>query len=348
MADINNLNTNDELPAFARREDDTELHAISVWNAVPPLRTYFSMEDPDDPADPKEARDVAEVCMMVGMPIHARVFKVAGRRLPNIRRRRFYSTQPVSESKRNCRNYGHARDVVCNAANQRHSLMNHASHALDAYLASRHGIPVAGIVPPMPDPEELQEEIATLRQQLAAATNGAPNAATQHHVANLQHQLAAANAQVATLQQQLTTAGNSNGTQVLALQQQLATANNQAATLVQERDDARRRLADANNDLTTVNGQLARVLNERDTANVEVTRLMATENAIRTGLGGQIQNLIEASPSLQAAGHNTCAVAREIVNAIDLDRLTNNAVNTPRADRGGGGDGGGDGGMTGV
>lgn len=311
MSNINNLHTNDELPAFVRREDDTELHATAVWNAPRSVRTYITMDDPTDPADFEEARDVAEVCTMLGLPIHGRVFRMLGRKIPNVRRRRIYSTQPMSESKRNCRNYGHARDRACNATGTRHALMCHGTHALDAYLASQHGIPAAGIVPRTPDHEDLEQEILSLRQQLATApgqTGGTSNPSTIQ--------------------------------QVTDLQQQLVAANNQVAALTVERDDLRRQLGVSSDNLTTANARAARVTIERDTANAEAARLRVVQNAIRTNLGDQLAHLIQASPTIQAGGLDSGAVAREVANHLDMDRLVNDAVNTPRADRDVGGNGG--------
>ena len=199
MANINNLNTNDELPAFARREDDTELHNIAIWNAVPPVRTYITMADPTHPADTKEARDVVEVCVMTGRPIPPEASRLLNHRQPNIRRRRFHSPQPISESKRNARNYGLARDRVCGVEGLRPSVMHHGMRAMDAYLASQHGIPAAGMVPVIPDHETLEDEIRDLRQQLAAANanananaGGGASSATDQQVTDLQNQLATA------------------------------------------------------------------------------------------------------------------------------------------------------------
>ena len=71
-ANINNLNTNDKLPAFIRREDDTETFAIAVWNAPRAVRTYVTLPDPTNPPNAKAARDVAEVCTMVGVGVPPR------------------------------------------------------------------------------------------------------------------------------------------------------------------------------------------------------------------------------------------------------------------------------------
>lgn len=356
MANINNLNAQDPLSSFARREDDTETHVIAVWNAVPPVRTYIGLQDPNNPGNVSEARDVAEVHRMVGLPVPDAAFQLLNNNLPNIRRRRFFSTQPQSESKRNCRNYGYARDRVCNATNQRWALMCHGAHGLDAHLASQHGIPAAGIVPFIPDHEDLLTEIQNLQQQLVAArgqASGTTNPATNQQLANLQQQLTVANNQVTALtaerdaarRQLAAVAGQTGGTlnpptaqQLSDLQRQLGTANTQVATVTTERDDARRELVNARNDLTTANAQLARVTTERDTANVEVTRLLAAQSGIRTNLAGQVAHLIEGSPTLQVAGGGVdrFAVAREVADQIDLDRLMGTVTHSPQADQRGG------------
>ena len=313
MANINNLNTNDQLPAFIRREDDTECHVVAVWNAPRAVRSYVSLADPTQPADADEARDVFEVCVMTGRPVPARAAQLLQYRPPNVRRRRLFATQPMSESKRNCRNYGYARDRVCNANNQRWALMCHGTHALDAHLASQHGIPASGIVPYLREHEDMEAEILNLRQQLGATTGGTANAAANQNVANLQQQLHTAN-------NQLTAATTERD----AARTDAANANAQVATLTTERDNA-------NNQLTTANAQLSRVQVELVGARAEVARLRAVEGGIRANLCAHITHLIQTSPTLQAAsGMDPNALALEIVGAIDLDRIVGTV--TPNRD----------------
>ncbi len=296
MANINNLNTNDQLPAFIRREDDTELNVVAIWNAPPAVRTYITMADPSNPTNTKEARDVSEVCLMIGLPIPVAAFTMLGGRQPNIRRRRMFSPQPMSESKRNARNYAIARDNECGTVNMRGAMVNHGTHGLDVYLATRHGIPAAGIVPYIRDHEDMELEITTLRQQLAAGSG----------------------------------AGQTD------LQQQLTAANNQLVAMTAERDAARQQVAAIANQLTTSNGDLARAVNERNVAVAEAASLRAAQHAIRTNIGSEVANMIRASPQFLGdsgfSADTLSRVADEVTRHFDFDRMVDTIVG--RADTG--------------
>ena len=329
----NNHGVQDNPTWLVKREDDG-VHFIMGVLCLTRDSMILAWDCPDkaNPPDQETAEALVRYLSYMGKDVPPTVYdKIPGGKPPPVRRRKFYSRMPIFESKQFSTAYETARDQYYGHTGYG-SLCDRITMAVDRGIGNIGGWPFAGVIPALPDPAELQDQLAAMTAQRDNAQNAVQRAQTRS--ARLKAQRDQARAEVTSeqarrLQLENTTAGvnlTDLQTQNADLRRRVANRDNDLRRREQELNTATAAAATAEKELKTARDTLA---NHKNAA-AQLHEMKKRDMDKIDKLANENESLLDEKTKLEAAVKTLqeTNLAKENVSLLDEKKELESTVKT--------------------